>query len=78
MTPRLFDFVWIDFCIVPPKFSVVCQFERAEYGCGENRSSSGGGGDVAGFDHGLECAAFMFHVALGGFHEIGDEIIATL
>ena len=38
----------------------------------------GGGGDVARFDHGLECAAFMFHVALGGFHEIGDEIIATL
>ena len=38
----------------------------------------GGGGDVTGFDDGFERAALVLHVALGGFDEIRDKVVAAL
>ena len=38
----------------------------------------GGVGGVARGDHGLEGLALVLEVALGGFHQIGDEVVATL
>ena len=39
---------------------------------------SGGGGDVARLDDGFERGALVLHVALGGFDEVGNEIVAAL
>ncbi len=40
--------------------------------------AQGVGGGVARIDHGFQGFPLMLHVGLGGFHQVGDQVIATL
>lgn len=53
-------------------------FHRVAIGGIGGDGGRSGGGDVAGFDHGLECGALVLHVALSGLDEVGDEIVTAL